>query len=73
MQHMNHRRDFQKLWAQLRDEVAVLQAKGYFGDGYWSSGTRLSDSRCIGGEGVEDFGLPEYVVCRNILYKPLSG
>lgn len=30
---MNHGRDFQKLWAQLRMEVAALQARGYFGDG----------------------------------------
>jgi hypothetical protein len=30
---MNHGRDFQKLWAQLRSEVTALQAKGYFGDG----------------------------------------
>lgn len=69
IQHMNHGSDFQKLWAQLRDEVAALQAKGYFGDGYWSSGTRLSDSRRVGGEGVEEFGLPEYVVRRILCHK----
>lgn len=60
---MNHGRDFQRLWTQLRNEVAALQARGYFGDGYWSSGTRLSDSIRVGGQGVEDYGLPEYVVC----------
>ena len=59
---MNHGRDFQRLWSQLRDEVSALQARGYFGDGYWSSGTRLSDSNRVGGAGVEDYGLPEYVV-----------
>ena len=33
IQHMNHGREFQKLWAQLRSEVSALQARGYFGDG----------------------------------------
>ncbi|KAL5526885.1 hypothetical protein ACEPAF_8612 [Sanghuangporus sanghuang] len=61
IKHMNHGRDFQRLWAQLRMEVEALQVRGYFGDGYWSSGTRVSDSVRIGGQGVEDFDLPEYV------------
>lgn len=61
-QHMNHGRDFQRLWTQLRNEVAALQARGYFGDGYWSSGTRLTDSSRVGGQGIADYGLPEYVV-----------
>ncbi|KAL5526064.1 hypothetical protein ACEPAG_7402 [Sanghuangporus baumii] len=61
IKHMNHGQDFQRLWAQLRMEVEALQTRGYFGDGYWSSGTRVSDSIRIGGQGVEDFDLPEYV------------
>ncbi len=59
---MNHGPAFQKLWTQLRREVKALQDKGYYGDGYWSSGTRLSDSAPIGGQGVADLELPEYVV-----------
>lgn len=43
-------------------EVRALQSRGYFGDGYWSSGTRLKDSTRMSGQGVEDFDLPEYVV-----------
>ncbi|KLO09895.1 WLM-domain-containing protein [Schizopora paradoxa] len=61
IKHMNHGPDFQKLWAQLRREVKALQDKGYYGDGYWSSGTRLADSAPIGGQGVEEMDLPEYV------------
>jgi len=61
IKHMNHGPAFQKLWAQLRREVKALQDKGYYGDGYWSSGTRLSDSAPIGGKGVADLELPEYV------------
>ena len=59
---MNHGREFQKLWAQLRVEVRALQGRGYFGDGYWSSGSRLMDSARVGGQGIDDFDLPEYVV-----------
>ncbi|EJD06465.1 WLM-domain-containing protein [Fomitiporia mediterranea MF3/22] len=61
IKHMNHGREFQRLWTQLRWEVRALQDKGYFGDGYWSSGTRVSDSVRVGGQGVEDYDLPEYV------------
>ena len=43
-------------------EVRALQARDYFGDGYWSSGSRLMDSARVGGQGIEDFDLPEYVV-----------
>ncbi|KAH8117708.1 WLM-domain-containing protein [Phellopilus nigrolimitatus] len=60
-EHMNHGRDFQKLWAQLRMELRALQEKGYYGDGYWSSGTRIADSARVGGQGIEDIDLPDYV------------
>ncbi|KAF9046953.1 WLM-domain-containing protein [Hymenopellis radicata] len=59
--HMNHGPDFQALWKQLRLEVRQLQDKGYYGDGYWSSGKRLVDSAKISGDGVETGELPEYM------------
>jgi len=61
IKHMNHSRDFHALWAQLRSEVLELQRKGYYGDGYWSSGQRLSDSARVVGEGFEASELPEYL------------
>lgn len=60
LQHMNHGPGFQALWAQLRREVRELQNKGYYGDGYWSSGTRLADSARVGG-GIDEGDLPEYL------------
>ncbi|KAH9972776.1 WLM domain-containing protein [Lactifluus volemus] len=60
-QHMNHGSDFQSLWSQLRKEVVALQAKGYYGDGMWSSGTRLTDSTKVVGSGPIEDGLPEYM------------
>ncbi|KAG5350885.1 hypothetical protein C0989_008919 [Termitomyces sp. Mn162] len=62
IKHMNHGPDFQVLWKQLRTEVRVLQDKGYYGDGYWSSGTRLGDSAKVTGQGIEPGELPEYLV-----------
>ncbi|KAG6813909.1 hypothetical protein H0H92_005758 [Tricholoma furcatifolium] len=59
--HMNHGPAFQALWKQLRAEVRGLQDKGYYGDGYWSSGTRLADSAKVSGVGIEPGDLPEYV------------
>ncbi|KAI0683816.1 hypothetical protein BC835DRAFT_1295021, partial [Cytidiella melzeri] len=61
MQHMNHGPAFQALWAQLCREVKELQKKGYYGDGYWSSGKRLGDSARVGGQGLDKTGLPEYM------------
>ncbi|GJE88737.1 WLM-domain-containing protein [Phanerochaete sordida] len=61
IKHMNHGPGFQALWAQLRREVRELQNKGYYGDGYWSSGTRLADSARTGGEGIDAGDLPEYL------------
>jgi len=58
---MNHGSDFQALWNQLRREVIVLQGKGYYGDGMWSSGTRLADSVKIGGNGPVEDDLPQYM------------
>ncbi|CAE6461870.1 unnamed protein product [Rhizoctonia solani] len=60
---MNHLAGFQQLNAQLCHEVAALRAKGYYGDGLYSSGTRLSDSAEVAGMGLgaSDFDLPEYI------------
>ncbi|CAA7267167.1 unnamed protein product [Cyclocybe aegerita] len=60
-QHMNHGPAFQALWSRLRVEVRQLQDRGYYGDGYWSSGRRLRDSARVGGEGIEEGDLPEYM------------
>ncbi|EKM78723.1 hypothetical protein AGABI1DRAFT_41369 [Agaricus bisporus var. burnettii JB137-S8] len=61
IEHGNHGPGFQALWDQLRDEVCQLQSKGYYGDGYWSSGNRLMDSASVPGEGIELGDLPEYI------------
>lgn len=61
IKHMNHGPAFQALWQQLRNDVRALQNRGYYGDGYWSSGTRLADSAKIAGQGIETGDLPEYM------------
>ncbi|KIK63135.1 hypothetical protein GYMLUDRAFT_197565 [Collybiopsis luxurians FD-317 M1] len=61
IKHMNHGPTFQALWQKLRNEVRKLQDRGYYGDGYWSAGTRLADSAVISGEGLDTGELPEYI------------
>ncbi|THV03234.1 WLM-domain-containing protein [Dendrothele bispora CBS 962.96] len=61
IKHMNHGPAFQALWKRLRTEVRQLQDKGYYGDGYWSAGTRLADSATVSGQGIEMGDLPEYM------------
>ncbi|KAL6302393.1 WLM domain-containing protein [Sparassis latifolia] len=61
IQHMNHGSAFQALWTKLRNEVRALQSKGYYGDGYWSSGTRLADSSRVGGQSLDASDMPEYM------------
>ncbi|RDB25998.1 DNA-dependent metalloprotease WSS1 [Hypsizygus marmoreus] len=61
IKHMHHGPSFQVLWRQLRAEVRTLQDKGYYGDGYWSSGTRLADSSRVAGQGIEPGDIPEYM------------
>ncbi|QRW18014.1 WLM domain protein [Rhizoctonia solani] len=63
IKHMNHLAGFQQLNAQLCHEVTALRTKGYYGDGMYSSGNRLSDSTEVAGRGlgVTDFDLPEYM------------
>ncbi|EJD49034.1 WLM-domain-containing protein [Auricularia subglabra TFB-10046 SS5] len=59
--HMNHSRDFHILWAQLRREVEELQARGYFGDGMWSAGTRLGDGATVHQADLPEEDAPEYI------------
>ncbi|KAK2463407.1 hypothetical protein APHAL10511_004493 [Amanita phalloides] len=61
IKHMNHGPAFQALWRNLRTQVRALQDKGYYGDGYWSSGRRLVDSAHVAGEGIEPGDLPEFM------------
>ncbi|KAI0775183.1 WLM domain-containing protein [Trametes elegans] len=61
IKHMNHGPAFHALWAKLRNDVRELQSKGYYGDGYWSSGTRLADSAHLGSQGLDAGDLPEYM------------
>ncbi|KAL1949510.1 hypothetical protein VTO73DRAFT_8391 [Trametes versicolor] len=61
VKHMNHGPAFQALWTKLRNDVRELQSKGYYGDGYWSSGTRLADSARMGSQGLDTGDLPEYM------------
>ncbi|KZP23769.1 WLM-domain-containing protein [Athelia psychrophila] len=61
IRHMHHGPDFQALWKQLNNEVRALQLKGYYGDGYWSAGTRLGDSTRVAGDGVDSGEFPEYM------------
>lgn len=49
---MNHGPKFQKLMRDIKADVANMQARGYYGDGFWSDGKRLKDSVKMGAEGV---------------------
>ncbi|KAG1821763.1 WLM domain-containing protein [Suillus subaureus] len=72
IKHMNHGPAFQALWQQLRNDVRTLQNREYYGDGYWSSGTRLADSAKIAGQGIEMGDLPEYMVGRPPSFSSMS-
>ncbi|WVR05950.1 hypothetical protein IAU60_002977 [Kwoniella sp. DSM 27419] len=61
IEQMNHGPKFQKLMADIKADVARLQARGYYGDGFWSDGKRLADSVRMGGEGLRESDFPEYV------------
>ncbi|TFK28098.1 WLM-domain-containing protein [Coprinopsis marcescibilis] len=61
IKHMNHGSDFQALWRQLRTEVRELQNRGYYGDGYWSSGQRVADSARVSGAGIDSGEFPEFM------------
>ncbi|WVQ70897.1 hypothetical protein IAR50_000422 [Cryptococcus sp. DSM 104548] len=61
IQEMNHGPKFQKLMNDIKADVGRLQARGYYGDGFWSDGKRLADSVRMGGEGLRASDFPEYV------------
>ncbi|UOH80290.1 hypothetical protein LQV05_002941 [Cryptococcus neoformans] len=46
---------------EIKADVAKLQARGYYGDGFWSDGKRLADSVRMGGEGLRPSDFPEYI------------
>ncbi|CAH7685106.1 WLM domain-domain-containing protein [Phakopsora pachyrhizi] len=55
--HIHH----SKLNRQIRHEINLLQQRGYFGPGFWSSGKRLNDSATLIGDGsLVASELPEY-------------
>ena len=43
--------------ADIKGDLRHMQARGYFGDGFWSDGRRLKDSAKMGAEGLR--GLSE--------------
>ncbi|WVW82392.1 hypothetical protein I302_104399 [Kwoniella bestiolae CBS 10118] len=61
IEQMNHGPKFQKLMADIKADVRGLQARGYYGDGFWSDGKRLRDSVRMGGEGYRASDFPEYI------------
>jgi hypothetical protein len=61
IEHMNHGPKFQKLMADIKADVKAMQARGNFGDGFWSDGHRLKDSVKMGAEGLKPSDFPEYV------------
>ncbi|ORX36008.1 WLM domain-domain-containing protein [Kockovaella imperatae] len=61
IEQMNHGPKFQKLMREIKQEVKEMQARGYYGDGFWSDGQRLKDSVRMGAEGLKPSDFPEYV------------
>ncbi|WVO13014.1 hypothetical protein L204_100623 [Cryptococcus depauperatus] len=61
IEQMNHGPNFQKLMNDIKADVSRLQARGYYGDGFWSDGKRLRDSERMGVEGFRPSDFPEYV------------
>lgn len=61
IEQMNHGPKFQKLNAAIKADVRQMQAKGNFGDGFWSDGKRLRDSVRTGGDNLQASDFPEYI------------
>ncbi|CDR99721.1 uncharacterized protein SPSC_05284 [Sporisorium scitamineum] len=62
IKYMNHiPSQHGKLDRELRDHCRQLQARGYYGDGFWSAGQCLEDNAFVAGSGISSLqGLPEY-------------
>lgn len=61
-QHMNHLPAFHKFRLKLQDDVQVLRNRNYFGDGMYSAGHRLSDSKLVPPSMVTQGDLPDFIV-----------
>lgn len=40
--------------AAIKQDVREMQARGYYGDGFWSDGKRLKDGARLGAEGLSE-------------------
>ncbi|TIB68672.1 WLM-domain-containing protein [Wallemia mellicola] len=58
---------------ELRIKVTSLREKGYFGDGYWSSGTRLADNATVQGETALVAGDFMEYICGGAQSRPKSS
>ncbi|PWY97064.1 WLM-domain-containing protein [Testicularia cyperi] len=75
IKYMNHiPSQHGKLDRELRQECRQLQARGYYGDGFWSAGQRLQDNAFVAGMRMESLrGLPEYSCGGAFSSKKASG
>ncbi|EIM23311.1 WLM-domain-containing protein [Wallemia mellicola CBS 633.66] len=73
IKHMNHSKAFHKYNEELRIKVTSLREKGYFGDGYWSSGTRLADNATVQGETALVAGDFMEYICGGAQSRPKSS
>ncbi|KAJ9120357.1 hypothetical protein QFC24_005313 [Naganishia onofrii] len=58
---MNHGPAFQKLNTQIRTDCKEEQKKGYYGDGFYSSGIHLESSIVVQGGVIAAGDAPEYI------------
>lgn len=75
IKYMNHiPSQHGKLDRELRNECRNLQARGYYGDGFWSAGQRLQDNAFVAGSGMSTLqGLPEYSCGGAFQSRPSKG
>ncbi|KAJ9092358.1 hypothetical protein QFC21_006858 [Naganishia friedmannii] len=60
-EQMNHGPAFQKLNNLIRIDCKEEQKKGYYGDGFYSSGTHLASSIVVEGGVIDAGDVPEYI------------